>query len=418
MGALISAPIAELLTCLGGCCGTFLAAGCCKLAAAGNVSSEQAAAFALAWLQVFVTALALLLQGTAGQWTPQTCEKLDQFGLGGIGICQCLGVSSSCWPQQLVYRVEFAAFVVFLVLLILTISGCAAGASRLHTVGKFMAVPLLCFVLLFVPNGFLTAFGATAGFTSAAFLVVQAVLLIDFGYSWAQTWYGNALEARQREMGIRGYRIWQGSILAASAVLFIASIVCSVCLFIAFTESAPRVMNICAVVIALLLLCISISSWCQHGALLTSTVVMLYTTWLLWEAFAVNPEHPGDQPPVWLCLLVNGISLMSFAAGAKVRKEQGPEGLMAVEIGQAAQPATDGTTAAAPTEATESEPDVMNFSVQCLVHLAAVLYITSSLAPGQNMAIYILRSVAVFASLALYGWSLVAPKILTNRTFG
>lgn len=69
-----------------------------------------------------------------------------------------------------------------------------------------MTIACLVFISLFLPNELWTAFGSWATALSAIFLVAQSIVLIDFGYTWNETWYKYALEARSRQAGAKGYR--------------------------------------------------------------------------------------------------------------------------------------------------------------------------------------------------------------------
>mmetsp|Transcript_63017 Transcript_63017/g.136838 ORF Transcript_63017/g.136838 Transcript_63017/m.136838 type:complete len:420 (-) Transcript_63017:163-1422(-) len=417
MGALISAPLSAMGTCLGGCAGTFLASGCFHLAATGKVGSARAAKCVLVWLQVFTVLLAFLIGSTAKNWLPGLCDGLGNLHLGEVGICECRGRSdeSRCWFPQVVYRMEASACMVLLGLLIMTVSGCAEGASRSRTVAKFMAVFIFGFVLLFIPNSPLDVFGTAATSASALFLIAQAVFLIDFGYSWNELWYSNALAAHRREIGVRGYWMWVAAVLVAAAVLIAGSLAFSVYFFVSFKSTPERCLTAIAVLAALMLLAFSITNWCAHGALLTSAVVTAYTVWLVCEALAAAPHDPRPTLPAWLALAMSGVSLTFFAHSTGLASKSSAQSQALVDAGGEsglAEGAADGEAAAG-----VSAGEVKDFALQCVVHLAAALYVAASLAPVTGKAPFAFRSVAVFTSLALYGWSLVAPHILTNRSF-
>mmetsp|Transcript_103050 Transcript_103050/g.183087 ORF Transcript_103050/g.183087 Transcript_103050/m.183087 type:complete len:434 (-) Transcript_103050:142-1443(-) len=432
MGSLISAPLSAAGTCLGGCFGSCVATGCCKLAASGSVSSAKAARFVLIWLQVFTTALAFLLSATAEQWLPWTCEKLDVVGMGSVGVCSCRADSNlQCWKEQMILRSEAAGTAVFLALMFMSISGCAEGAARSYSIAKFMAIVLLIFISLFLPNPVLSGFGTVATAASAVFLVAQAVLLIDFGYTWNELWYANAEEARRREVGPKGYRMWTSAIILASAALFLGSIIISVYLLTVFQDGGERAFNIVAMLMSFVLLLVSITGWCEHGALLTSCVVMAYTVWLMCEAFSVAPQQPL-QLPSWAGLTLCSLSLLSTAAGAggwgeaqassssssggpssgapRSERADSPLAAAAAESGQAG-------AAAEEAEAALTSSEAWRFAASCGIHASAAIYVASSLAPRSGHATFGLRVTAVFLSLGLYGWSLVAPKVLKGRRF-
>jgi len=65
-----------------------------------------------------------------------------------------------------------------------------------------------------------------------------------------------------------------------------------------------------------------------------------------------------------------------------------------------------------------SSSNIKDFAVQCMIHAAAALYVASLLAPRAGEVTFALHSISLFFALVLYGWSLIAPKVLTGRNFG
>jgi hypothetical protein len=423
MGGALTAPLALV----GSCCGSCLAASCCKLAGSGEVSSDRAAKFVLIWLQAFGALLATILSMTAGEWLPGTCNKLNEVvNAANFGICGCsadVTGQADCWSDQLVYRVEGSLVLVLLVVLGLTMSGCAVGASRSHVGARFIGVILTTFFLLFLPNSILSTFGDVATSASAVFLVAQAILLIDFAYTLNEIWYEHALIAYRTQVDQRYYKAWMASIIVISCAIFFTGIGCAIHLFVAYPDTAGRVVNVLATVLSIVLLVVSITDWCEHGALLTSTIVTLYTVYMLWEMLALLPSGDGPHLPVWVKLTICSISLLTSAQNAKALGAPpgapAPNTLQAAEMGQA--PQSGGTAPAGQVPSGSGEEggaiDKNQFAVQCAVHTAAALYICSSLAPKAGEVTFAFHAVAVFVALTLYGWSLVAPKVLSGRDF-
>jgi len=281
----------------------------------------------------------------------------------------------------------------------------------------------LSFALLFVPNGWGDVFGNIATCAAALFLVVQAVLMIDFGYAWNDHWMTNAHNAQRREVGAAGSqkkRQWEIGIMISSGVLFLAAVVTAIALLAKYDSSSGRIIIVSAMLIAVGLLVISITEWCKHGNLLCSCVVMLYTVWLVIEAMSKLPDPNHPTAPVWFALTVGGISLLASAQGAgeeKTPAATAPGALM--ETGEAG--AGSGAAAQTPTEAasdeTVSTSDTKDFAKSCVIHLAAILYVCALLAPTSGTVTYVFYSVAVFLSLFIYCWTLVAPMALKNRDF-
>lgn len=391
------------------------------------------------WLQAFAAVIAWILSSTAAaqnSWIAWTCDKLNTIGAGELGICSCRQAAdaSSCWSAEMVYRAEAAMTGVFVSLFVMSLSGCALAAARSHSVAKFMAVVLVIFVSFLLPNAIFDSFGTVATATSAIFLVAQAVLLIDFSYSWNELWYGNALAARRREPGAQGYRQWLAAMLVASSALCISAYAVSAYLYAICDDTTGRVVNVTSMILSIILLVVSITDWCEHGALLTSSVVTAYTVWLLFEALAVLPNGKGPTLPAWVGLTLCSLSLLSATAGAGTTASgASPETTVAVAGAASSSRRTDAALAAAeagtrekPTAeaegadveaATMSKAEGWRFAANCLVHAAASMYIAASMAPRTNPATFGFRTAAIYVSLALYGWSLVAPKVLSSREF-
>lgn len=392
---MLTGPLTSLgASCLGPCAATL----CCHCAASGTVSSAYAARQVLFWLQAFTIVLALILAGNSSQWLTAPCEKLKGVGIEDFGVCACYGSpdKAKCWSEHIVWRMEASAFVVFALLLVASLSGCARGASRSYEVAKFMAVFVLGVVSLFLPNALFSSFGSVASSASAVFLVVQTVWLIDFAYSWNELWFTKARELQQSR---RKQRFLLGAIISTSVLLIVASIAACVGLYTGVPTTAGKVVAVSALVISCLLLFLSITKWCKHGALLTSAVMMAYSMWLVFEAFAL--QSSGGTHQAWVGFA--GISLFFFARGT--RRESGSGGAALID-----------TEGGGGTEADGSE-GASDFAMQCAVHAAATMYFAGGLAPQPGDVPFWVHIGAVFCALALYGWTLVAPMVLKNRQF-
>lgn len=367
----------------------------------------------LVWLQLIAASVAFIASATPEMWLPYLCDHLKSIHIeGAIGPCECRGIANErgCFGDQLVYRTEFVTCVFFIFLIILFVSGCKDGATRGMIAGKFMGIIILSIVCLLLPNSLFSSFGAVATVCSSIFLVVQGLLLIDFGYSWNEKWFDNYNTERRENPGSRRPKLWIALILLMSLVLIVCSGVGSGFLSKAYPEGLWIVIT--SMVIALGLLLFSITEWCAHGALLTSLVVIAYTTWLVYEAMAVMPDEGDKKLPSWVGLLVCAFSL--FAFGYVSNKEVAAR--EALEISQRSLAEASEEGAAADVPEAERIGDIP-FPVQCLIHASAALYISSALAPSTGRAQYGIHVAAVFLFLALYGWTLIAPQVLRNRDF-
>merc|ERR1719245_326732 len=139
---------------------------------------------------------------------------------------------------------------------------------------------------------------------------------MDFGYSWNDLWYRNSIAASVR-LYYREKTAWEAGIIAASGLFFVGCLVVCVSLCVVFPEGASRAVDITAALLSFLLLLFSITDWCEHGNILTSTIVMAYTMWFVWTALALQPNSAGPGLPAWLGLLICIVSLASFAQGGE-----------------------------------------------------------------------------------------------------
>lgn len=310
----------------------------------------------------------------------------------------------------------------YLLMLVLSISGCADGAARSMPVGKFMGVVLLATVLLLAPNSVLSTFGDIAGVVSSLFLVAQAILLMDFAYTWNSTWVTNAENARRRNFLGREPCLWYSGLVGFSVLFLLGATGGTVYLCIAFPEAGARVLSISALVISSALLFVSLLD-AVKGTLLTATVSAAYTTWVAFEALTVKPAGlddiaGGQGVPVWAALSIAVLSLIASTTSAdgSAPDVAAPNGVEmqrisdeGVEAGQAREVLVK--------DARIGQASSGDFATQCAVHAAAALYVTSTLAPSIGWVSFVSRVLALYASLFLYGWSLIAPLVLTNRVF-
>lgn len=341
-----------------------------------------------------------------------------------VGICSCTNKEEDCWGNQLVYRVQASAMLVYLILIILVVSGCGSGAAHAYPVMKFFVVVVFALVFMFLPNMIFSGFGAFSDVASAIFLVVQTVPLIDFAYTWNEKWSNNARQIQVTTYNLTRYNKWHYAILIASALLLIGAMV-GASLFYSFWPDEWWLITL-AMILSTVFLIISITEWCKHGSLLTSSVFMAYSVWLTYEAINMSPDSVGDTTlhgmMKWMGLAICAFSLVLFAVlpslgGSNNDREQAPphvEADVPTEKDDRANPLAERDAHA---ESSDSTVSTKPFVMQCAVHAAATVYVSAVLAPFANSAMFYSSSAALVLALFLYGWSLVAPQVLRNREF-
>jgi len=183
----MGAAVGGLGACCAACAGGALATCCCKVAGAGRTDTTTATRMLLVWLQVFTTFLALVCSAHPWTWIGYWFCSIP--GFGKVGPCYCDDSlpnnvhNEECWMEQMIYRAEFSGCCVFLFVLLLCVSGCSDTAAHGYAVAKFMMVPVLILAFLFVPNQFFNLYGNVANILASIFVIVQALLLVDVGYT-------------------------------------------------------------------------------------------------------------------------------------------------------------------------------------------------------------------------------------------
>lgn len=420
----MGAAVGGLGACCASCAGGMLASCCCAAAGAGRTNSTTATRMLLVWLQVFTTFLALVCSAHPWTWIGYWFCWIP--GFNSIGPCACDkgfpdGIhGEQCWMEQMIYRAEFSGCCVFLFVLLLCVSGCSDTAAHGYAVAKFMMVPLLLIAFLFVPNPFFNFYGNAANILSSIFVIGQALLLVDVGYTVNEKIMNNHTASHRRNL--REDPTWKIVILVLSALLFLGSIIGSIFLFIDFDSSIWIV--IVALVLSIVFGVLSVTcAWCPHGNILTSCIVMAYSIWLSYEALlSVNDGSTRPTFIKWIGIAIAAFSLFgtAFGNGLGLNGSGDTEAMVAAANVEAAT-AEEGAAAsagAAGEGASEGGPfNKMDFILQSAIHAACALYVTTELAPFQSWIAFTFRSMNVIGALLLFGFTLFAPKIFPDRSF-
>lgn len=207
---------------------------------------------------------------------------------------------------------------------------------------------------------------------------------------------------------------WTIALIVSALLLCVAALVVAILICVYFKDGA--IAMVCLTFVACLLLgFISISEWCESGNLTASSVVLMYSMWLTYEAVSALPNTSTKLLPGWFSLTVCGVSLASFALYSRTAKEEQQAAAQARDVD--VETSREGNGAASTEDHGDSDIDTFQFMKQCLIHASAAVYIASVWAPSRNWGTYTARVIALVASLALYGWILIAPKVLKNRDF-
>lgn len=189
-----------------------------------------------------------------------------------------------CYGIAAVYRICFAlcTFFTTLALALQSRSLTRMGLDTGYWVIKLVALVGLLVVAYLLPNQVFDAFRHVSQGIGGIFLVLQIVLLIDFAYSWNESW-------------LREDRDWKSAILAASGAGYVFSIAAAVLLakFYASGEGCSLEQGLITTTIigTIVFSVISASERCEHGAILPSAVCSVYCYWILYGALSDSPHQ-------------------------------------------------------------------------------------------------------------------------------
>jgi len=333
-------------------------------------------------LQVFTTVLALLSSTQPWSWLGWLCAT-------GVGPCNC-DTDHLCWTNQMVYRVELAGFVVFSLYAALAVGGCVLGAQE--SIPGFLVVPVLSMFFILVPNSIFEYYGSFSVAASVVFLIVQTVLMVDFGMVCNDRIFGTG----------GGDRTAKIVLVSISSVFLLGALALAICLFLGWGFFEGGWLVALSLFLSLALLVCSITDWCEQGNLFCSSLVTAYSVWLAYEALITQTSRdPYSSPDFakWVGLIIASITLVAsmFGSGLGVGVGDAREGILE--------------------ESSGGDVNKKVFGIQASVHAFATLYVTTVLAPTQSTVGFVFHVLGLFGSLLIYGWILIAPKVLSNRGF-
>lgn len=470
MGAVVSLATAPM-TMAAQCCGS-LAGGCaasllCKACSCSCVATPRMASGIYFATLAFCVFIAMWLDFYGGDIVLgggyNTTEEsiLDRFKRSGTqgaedfwnkrfycapahpsGLIICC--KSICAGVFVVYRVSWALCVFFAVLTLLT-AGTTKFGARAHR--GFWFLKLFCLLTLlvssvFIDNPPMETYREFARYTSFLFLIMQILLLIDFGYR-TNEWL---VELDERSDNEDKFCSWKICLLGCAVALYALSITGWVLMsqWFGMDGCGPQQALIAlTIVLTISLSIISCTKIAPHGTLLTSAVVTAYATYQCYSALAANPdpncnaiEH-SNASDLLVGFVVFAVAMLSMAGAAWSATSSKDQILgkatstsnsdLTVNLDTGAGGASDGS----------ADEEVVGPESWWYYHLMMVissLYMAMLLtnwsvqpvneAPSLrgfsvSLESFWIKIVAQWVCLLMYGWTLLAPYLLRNvRDFG
>lgn len=366
------------------------------------------------------TIIGSLLRFYAGPW------RAEKWFVS-IDVC----TSDRCYGYGAAYVMSFALFVFFIVHALLMMTHSTQSAHRRFWVAKYFLLIAVWFACLWIPSEFFFDYYANvARFVSAIFLLLQIMILIDFSYEWNGSWV---------ERG------WNWGVLGMSVALLGGALTLLIFCFKWFNgdgcETNAFFLGF-TIVLTTLGLIISATEWCEHGNLLSASVMTLYAWWLAYSAMASDPDgcntaNNGDTWQVIIGMLVAAVAIcyasLNLSNSKSVFGEDDTEELDAV--GASAGGDGDEEDARVVAERSLSADDweaIRKRNLRFhLVMASASMYVAmlltnwGFLGPRESSddgydlgheTVWI-KIITQWTALILFLWTLVAPQILSDRDF-
>jgi hypothetical protein len=467
MGAILSVPF----SCLGACAASCATTALCKCCTCNCLASPFVTNLIYCALLLVATIAALVFQYTEQDLSVCVygCDGgADEPWVPADSASYKLCEGGKCQGQWGVYRISFALFSLFVVLLL--VASCKSRfsvfAHRGFWLAKILGTVLVLIGCLFAPNDMFAYYAWVARFIAPAFLVYQVVSFIDFGYTMNRRMIERddavppaALLCLDNSNGTA----WKKLNVFLCAVIYAGVLAAWVVLYRYFPMSTCG-FNPMAVTTTLLFVlvttAISISRIAPHGALLVSALVSAYTTYLCYGAMAAMPyaecnpalasEGVGTAV-LSIAIATFTVAYLSFTAGRReTNRMNAQERAPAAGAEVPERAAADNVTVKVEGEEGPDRMDVVEpqgYWHYYLVMLLMAIYISMMLTNwGTSTTLQVMPANGTAAEAAeaqmepgtynaslasawiqmatswicsiLYLWTLIAPKLCPGRDFG
>lgn len=442
------------------CCFTSTAVSCCCNSGPGCKNSTSARImYGIFLLLGTIIAAIMLSPGLAEKLEkiPWLCTKIPGQSESAIHCNEAVGYLA-------VYRICFALVGFFFLMLLIMLGVKSSQDPRSGIQNGFWGIKFLVVVgiavgAFFMPPGFAEPWmiiGMIGGFL---FIIIQLVLIIDFGHSLNESWV-----AKYEETENKGYYV----LLIGSTFLCYGVSIAAVVLYYVYYigsgtssscdehKSFISVNLILCVIFTVISVMPQIQDANNNSGLLQSGIITLYTMYLTWSAMANNPnkdcnpdwmrlanqtaaattapptdgtvEHPALDTQsiiglcIWMvCVLYSTIRNSSHTSVGRMTISSSEKALTDSEA-----PASNDGEARVWDD--EGEGVAYSYSFFHFMFLLASLYVMMTLtnwfSPSDDLQTLNANAAAMWVKIssswmciALYIWTMIAPAVLPDRDF-
>lgn len=330
---------------------------------------------------------------------------------------------------------------------------------------KYVLVILIVIAAFFIPAD--SPFGTTMMYIGMVggfvFILIQLVLLVDFAHTWAEVWVSNYEETESRS--------WCAALYSVTLINYGLTLAGTIILFNYFASNDGCGMNkfiislnlIFIIILSIVSILPDVQEHQPRSGLLQSSVVSLYTIYLIWSALSSNPEkncNPGallgwsltgnsasgshtalNATPtnkvnfdthsfVSLLLWLGAILYSSLRTASKTSKMSLADKVLVADQDDVL--SNDGGESGAGQHRApmdnEEEGVVYSWSFFHFMFILATLYVMMTLTNwyspnssieslNSNEASYWVKIISSWCCVGIYVWTLVAPMVLRDRDF-
>lgn len=425
------------------CCANSLCNCCCRAFRCG-LKKSVATRLVYTIQLVFFTVIAWLFN-VLPHWT-----KKYEWAWNKIpGLRECS--QEDCFGVMGVYRITSGLAFFHLAMALILLKTKSSNDSRASLQDgwwffKFLAIIITVVITFFVPSKAYIGYGWIALIGAGLFILLQLILLVDFAHSWNESWV--------YRFETTGSNIWAALLVAATAFMYIGSIVITVLLFVYFNGCPINTTFISLSVI----LCISFTILSIHpkiqdknfrSGLLQSAVVTIFSSYLVGSALMSQPdsmkckkiETNGSKftliAGVIFAFIAVGYAAFNVSGSDLYRKVNGEDdkendeesqntSLVDQEDGEAVQHDSD--------DEDDDEVDKTSYSYSTFhfTFVLAILYVSmmitnwelvsttvkdSFLEVDRGLPSMWVKVVSGWLIALLYSWTIIAPILLPDREF-
>ncbi|XP_063695973.1 serine incorporator 1 isoform X1 [Culicoides brevitarsis] len=450
MGAVLGLCSAAQLAC---CCTGTACSLCCSACPSCRNSTSSRLMYAIMLIVTAVLGAIALTPGLADflRKVPfcANSTSVAKYAVPDVDCTYAIGYMA-------VYRLCFALVCFFMCMSIITIGVRSSRDPRAPIQNgfwglKYLIVGGITIGAMFIPQeNFGTAWMWIGMLGGLGFILVQLVLIVDFAHNWAEAWVTNYEETESRG--------WWCALLSATGIQYVVSFTGIVLLFVYYTKSEACGLNkffisfnmLLCIAVSILSVLNPIQERLPKSGLLQSSCVTLYTMYLTWSAIANNPDHncnPGMIPIhdqntrvtfdktaiVGLCIWMACIfysSLRSASQAARIVTSDSSEMKVLTENLGSGDAESGGRSGSANEKVWDNEEDgvAYSWSIFHFIFALATLYVMMTLTNwyqpnstletlNSNAASMWVKIISSWLCVLIYGWSLVAPIVLSDREF-